>query len=60
MINAAQPALFVSAPKQAGAPMRTPFIDDTDPAVSIPKRQKVFPEQLDSNRRTIGRFHLLR
>jgi hypothetical protein len=58
VIDAAQAALFVAAPKEAGTPVRAELIDQAHPALGIAESDQVLAQNAQPDRRAIGRRNL--
>ena len=50
VVDAAQPAIFVSPKDQRRAAVRTRLVNETDPAFGIPECNQIFPQQPDTFR----------
>ncbi len=53
VVDATQAALFIAAEKERGPPVGAMLLQQTDPAGAVPKRDEVFPQELDPNGRAV-------
>jgi hypothetical protein len=54
VVDAAEPVLFVSAPKEAGATVGAIGVEKADPARRISECNKVLAEDPQADRRAVG------
>jgi hypothetical protein len=54
VVNAAQAAFFIAAEEKRRAAVRAVFAEQTNFSFAIAKRDQIFAEQTDADRRAVG------